>query len=169
MSTEPAPIRKILPPLARELAEAAALEVGACVRPLAVRRIDNESGQNQVIPIPCGSTRESKCPPCADRARRLRMWQAQEGWHLDADPEIVTAEPNAEQLAAIGYRADLELARSAAQVVGDTRQIDDLDDAIGDAEVMLRAAGVRSSSRPAGEKKPRRVRSTRRRSNYLSG
>lgn len=155
--------RKIIAPLARELAEVAATEVGACIRPLAVRRIDTETGARSTIPIPCGSTKASKCPPCADRARRLRMWQANEGWHLDADPEIVTAEPTAEQLAIIGYRADLEAARAAALAENDTDAVTDLDRAIGDADDMVRAAGARGSTRPPGERKPRRVRSTRRR------
>jgi len=154
---------KILAPLARELAEVAATEVGACIRPLAVRRIDTHTGATQTIPIPCGATRASKCPSCADRARRLRMWQANEGWHLDADPEILTAEPTAEQLAVIGYRADIEAARAAALAEDDTDAVTDLDRAIGDADDMVRAAGARGSTRPPGERKPRRVRSTRRR------
>lgn len=157
------PSVKIVAPLARELAEAAATEVGACIRPLAVRRIDTQTGARMAVPIPCGATRASKCPPCAERARRLRMWQAQEGWHLDTDPEIVTAEPTAEQLAVIGYRADLESARAAALAENDTAAVTDLDRAIGDADDMVRAAGARGSTRPPGERKPRRVRSTRRR------
>ena len=155
--------RKLVAPLARELAEVAATEVGACIRPLAVRRIDTQTGARTTIPIPCGATKASKCPPCADRARRLRMWQAHEGWHLDTDPEIVTAEPTAEQLAVIGYRADLEAARAAALAEDDTDSVRDLERAIGDADDMLRAAGARGTSRPPGERKPRRVRSTRRR------
>jgi len=154
---------KIVAPLARELAEAAATEVGACIRPLAVRRIDTQTGARATIPISCGSTKASKCPPCADRARRLQMWQAHEGWHLDTDPKIVTAEPTAEQLAVIGYRADLEAARAAAIAEDDTESVADLERAIVDADDMLRAAGARGTSRSPGEHKPRRVRSTRRR------
>jgi hypothetical protein len=40
-----------------------------------------------LVPIWCGSTREDRCPACADRARRLRMQQCREGWHLDTEPE----------------------------------------------------------------------------------
>ncbi len=156
-------LRKIVAPLARELAEAAAVEVGACLRPLAVRRLDTATGATQVIPIPCGATRATKCAPCADRARRARMWQAQEGWHLDTDPEIVTAEPTAEQLALIGYRADLEAVRAAAFAEDDAAGVADIDQAISDADDMLHAAGARGTSRTPGERKPRRVRSTRRR------
>ena len=39
------------------------------------------------VAIPCGSTRESVCPPCADKARVLRMQQCAEGWHRDHEPD----------------------------------------------------------------------------------
>ena len=38
-------------------------------------------------PIACGSTREAVCPPCARKARVLRMQQCAEGWHRDTEPE----------------------------------------------------------------------------------
>lgn len=69
--------------------------------------------------IPCGATQETKCPTCAQRAARLRRWQAREGWHLTHEPQIETAESTAEQLAVLGYRADLEEAHSAALETGD--------------------------------------------------
>jgi hypothetical protein len=33
------------------------------------------------------------CPPCADRAKRLRIQQCREGWHLDTEPEHEPAPP----------------------------------------------------------------------------
>ena len=30
---------------------------------------------------------EDRCAPCADRAKRLRIQQCREGWHLDTEPE----------------------------------------------------------------------------------
>ena len=48
--------------------------------------IDRETGQTTSVVIRCGSTRESRCPPCAEKARRLRMQQCAEGWHLTEDP-----------------------------------------------------------------------------------
>jgi hypothetical protein len=64
--------------LARDLAE----HEGVCVRPLLRRLIDRDTGNATVVILPCGSTRAAKCPPCADKARRLRMQQCAEGWHL---------------------------------------------------------------------------------------
>src|SRR6266516_3596481 len=57
-----------------------------CVRPLLTRVTDAVTGQLELVPIPCGSTRASQCPSCAERARRLRMAQCREGWHLEAEP-----------------------------------------------------------------------------------
>jgi hypothetical protein len=58
-----------------------AVEQGVCVRPLARRLVDRVSGEASTVVLPCGSTRESRCPVCAKRARVLRMHQCAEGWH----------------------------------------------------------------------------------------
>ena len=58
-----------------------AQEQGVCVRPLARRLVDRVSGEASTVVLPCGSTRESRCPVCARRARVLRMHQCAEGWH----------------------------------------------------------------------------------------
>src|SRR5215831_15479613 len=67
--------------------EAAAVVAGVCAHPVVARVTDGESGEVRVVPIACGSTREDRCPTCADRARRLRIQQCREGWHLDTEPE----------------------------------------------------------------------------------
>src|SRR5215831_14221043 len=67
--------------------EAAAVVAGVCAHPVVARVTDVDSGEVRVVPIACGSTREDRCPPCADRARRLRIAQCREGWHLDTEPE----------------------------------------------------------------------------------
>ncbi len=68
----------------------AALAAGVCVRPIVARVTDTETGETQTVPIACGATRETKCAPCADRARRLRMQQCREGWHLTDEPQPAT-------------------------------------------------------------------------------
>jgi len=75
--------------------QAVAQDQGVCVRPLARRLVDRVSGEASTVVLPCGSTRESRCPVCARRARVLRMHQCAEGWHAvdelpDADLEIAT-------------------------------------------------------------------------------
>ncbi|HEX6235985.1 MAG TPA: replication initiator, partial [Acidimicrobiales bacterium] len=81
------------PELNPTLIRDAALIAGVCARPVISHVTDLESGERRVVPISCGSTREDKCPPCADRAKRLRIQQCREGWHLDTEPEHHPADP----------------------------------------------------------------------------
>lgn len=69
-----------------DMAVAAAERAGVCIRPLLRKVTDRATGTVTTVPIPCGSTREKVCPPCAEKARRLRMHQCREGWHLAEDP-----------------------------------------------------------------------------------
>jgi hypothetical protein len=68
-----------------------AIKAGVCVRPVLSHVTDTVTGESTVVPIACGSTRESQCPPCADRNRRLRIQQCREGWHLDEEPPEPTS------------------------------------------------------------------------------
>jgi len=84
-------------PLPRpEVVREAALLVGVCAHPVIARVSDVETGEVRIVPISCGSTREDRCPPCADRAKRLRIQQCREGWHLDTEPEHQVPEPDEE-------------------------------------------------------------------------
>ncbi len=74
------------PVITGEVVRDYAAKAGVCVRPLLRQVTDRETGQTTSVVIRCGSTRESRCPPCADKARRLRMQQCAEGWHLADDP-----------------------------------------------------------------------------------
>ena len=75
-----------------------AVRNGVCVRPVLSRLTDTTTGEQTVVPIPCGSTQERQCPPCADRARKLRMQQCRVGWHRD--DEIPGADEPGEDLPA---------------------------------------------------------------------
>lgn len=68
---------------ARELAEHA----GVCVRPIVRKLTDLATGEERVIPIPCGATKARVCPSCAEKARQLRITQCLEGWHRTDEPE----------------------------------------------------------------------------------
>jgi hypothetical protein len=63
-------------PLSADVAQALAEQHGVCIRPLAMRRIDTTTRRIDIVPVPCGSTREDQCRPCAEKARRLRMANA---------------------------------------------------------------------------------------------
>jgi hypothetical protein len=57
-----------------------------CVRPLLRKVTDRATGTVHQLVLPCGSTRETVCGPCAGKARRVRAQQCAEGWHLTEDP-----------------------------------------------------------------------------------
>ena len=67
---------------------AVATDHGACVRPVLRKVHDRRTGEVHKLVIPCGSTREHLCPPCAKKAQRLRMQQREEGWHLQLAEEV---------------------------------------------------------------------------------
>src|SRR5690606_13976116 len=71
-----------------------AVAEGVCVRPVLQRVTDTLTGHVHTLVIPCGATLASVCPPCADKARRLRIQQCREGWHLAEDPPKPTTEDN---------------------------------------------------------------------------
>jgi hypothetical protein len=69
------------------MVRALAVNESVCVRPVLRRVTDRATGVETTVPIPCGSTRESRCPSCAKKARWLRMTQCAEGWHRDDEPQ----------------------------------------------------------------------------------
>ena len=62
-------------PLARDVVKDLAIEHGACVRPVQLRRTDLATGQTEPVLVPCGHTLASVCPSCAERAKNLRAAQ----------------------------------------------------------------------------------------------
>src|SRR3954471_13762933 len=69
-----------------------------CVRPLIRRVFDRDTDTETRVALACGSTREAVCPPCAQKARVLRMQQCAEGWHrTDEPPTPPPADPNGDE------------------------------------------------------------------------
>ena len=150
-------------PLSTEVAQVIAEQHGVCVRPLAMRRIDTTTGRIDVVPVPCGSTREDQCRPCADKARRLRMAQCREGWHLDEEPVIERAKPSEEQQELMAARADLVAAYTECQASGDGLVCEQIAESVAELDAELRAAGVRGRLTPLDPLPKPVKRSTRRR------
>ncbi|GGQ70291.1 replication initiator [Couchioplanes azureus] len=141
---------------------------GVCIRPVSLRRTDLHTGQTELIDIPCGATREDKCPPCAKRARRLRQTQIREGWHRTDEPLPPPAPATEEQRGLILLRADFEAARDAAIRESLWEQVAELDEAIAEVEEQIAAEGLRGRVAPPHDDEDptagkRRRRSTRRR------
>src|SRR5689334_23499426 len=72
--TEPAAkttrAQRIAMPLAREVVKDLAVEHGACIRPIQLRRTNLDTGQADTVLVPCGHTLAHVCPSCAERAGR---------------------------------------------------------------------------------------------------
>src|SRR5690242_19465058 len=106
-------------PLARDVVKDLAVEHGACVRPVQLRRTDLATGQTEPVLVPCGHPLAPVCPSCAERAKNLRAAQCREGWHLDTEPVIEPDDPTDEQKSLIEIRADAQAARDADQAHGE--------------------------------------------------
>ncbi|MGH9060152.1 MAG: replication initiator, partial [Acidimicrobiales bacterium] len=150
-------------PLGAEVAVALAEQHGVCIRPLAMRRIDTTTGRIDIVPVPCGSTRQDQCPPCADKARRLRMVQCREGWHLDAEPVTDRATPSEDHTALMATRADLCAVYTECKAIGDEVTCEQIAESVAELDADLRAAGVRGRLTPLDPAPKPVKRSTRRR------
>ncbi|WP_433055517.1 replication initiator [Dactylosporangium sp. CS-033363] len=152
-------------PLAADVVKDMAAEYGICLRPVGLRRTDLETGKTEIIDVPCGATREDKCPPCAERARRLRKVQIREGWHRTDEPAPGPVPATDGQRALISLRAHLEHGRDQAVRESLWNQVEEVDEAIREVEEAIAAEGLRGSVAPGHGKpsEPKRQRSTKRR------
>jgi len=167
LDTDPRPnsrADRMRQPAARDVLRAAAERHGVCVRPVLLRRTDRETGRTEVIEVPCGARLASKCKPCAERNRRLRIQQISEGWHLDVEPNPPVELPGADVVELVERRADLEFERQRALMLAELDQVATLDEQIVKTDAALADAPIRGTLAPAERRvKPRRQRSTRRR------
>jgi hypothetical protein len=126
-------------PLAIDVITATAEQHGVCVRPFTMEVGDLDTGELRHVAVPCGSTVESVCGPCARKARALRIVQCCEGWHLAEEPDFTPDPPSEDHNALLTLRADLV----AAYRDSDGADADDLRDEIQWVDEELRALGMR--------------------------
>jgi hypothetical protein len=147
-------------PLASDVIAATAEQHGVCVRPFTMEVGDLDTGELRYVPVPCGSTVESQCGPCARKARALRMVQCREGWHLAEEPDFTPDQPTADHTALLELRADLV----AAYRESEGAEGDELLDEIRSVDAELRQLGMRGRlPNPEGPGKQSPKRSTKRR------
>src|SRR6201984_88722 len=114
-------------PLAREVVKDLAVEHGACIRPIQLRRTDLDTGEQDTVLVPCGHTLTHVCPSCAERARSLRAVQCREGWHLEDEPDITPDSATEDQQWWVTMRADAQQYWDQAASSGqDTFDFDEL-------------------------------------------
>ncbi|MEU8383687.1 replication initiator [Streptosporangium sp. NPDC048865] len=146
--------------LATEVVEQIATDNGVCLYPIPMRVTDTRSSAAEIVNLPCGATMESKCPACARRARALRAVQCREGWHMTAEPIRDPAEATEEQRQLVVTRAEWEVWRAEAEILGEDTTALDL--AIADLDAEIEASGLRGDVRGRAVSATRK-RSTRRR------
>jgi len=150
--------QRLAMPLAREVVVDLAVEHGACIRPVQLRRTNLDTGRIEQVLVPCGHTHASVCPSCAERARTLRAAQCGEGWHLEDEP-VMDSDPATEaQRWWIQTRAEAQRLRD--QAASDGQDTSDLDELVTELDAEITNAGMRGKVLPA---RPTRHRSTRRR------
>ncbi|MFI5778837.1 replication initiator [Nocardia sp. NPDC051570] len=119
-----------------------ALRYRVCIRPVVLERRDTVTGARELVTVPCGHTQESKCPPCAKKAKALRLAQCREGWHAEREPEIPKARPTFDQTGLMCYRADLVAALATAHRDGDTAEQAELREEIAWTDKQLTELGM---------------------------
>ncbi|MDQ3988253.1 MAG: replication initiator protein [Actinomycetota bacterium] len=149
--------------LTNDVVAALAEEHGVCPRPLVLRRIDTTTGRVDVVPVPCGSTREDQCRPCADKARQLRAVQCRQGWHLETEPLVERAQPTEEHKELLAVRADLFAAYTECKASGDLDGCERIAESVTELDAAIRATGLRGRLTPLDPPPGPKRRSTRRR------
>ncbi|MFS1304250.1 replication initiator [Streptosporangium longisporum] len=157
--TLPRLVRDTLP-IALDVAVEVAKLHGVCIRPIELRRLDTHTGTVESFNIPCGTTQEAKCSPCAMRNKQLRKAQCREGWHLEIEPVAEPHPSTDDQKWLIEFRADVQAKRDEAERNGEDTL--DWDEAIAGIDAEINAAGMRGNVL-GGRATPKRSRSTRRR------
>ena len=114
-------------PLAREVVKDLAVEHGACIRPIQLRRTNIDTGETDTVLVPCGHTLAHVCPSCAERAKSLRAAQCREGWHLEDEPDLAPDPATEDQKFWVDKRAQAQQLRDQAASSGqDTADLDEL-------------------------------------------
>ena len=130
-------------PLARDSIRKIAESVGGCLRPVQLRRTDTVTGETVPVMVPCGVTLASICPPCAERAKVLRMVQCREGWHLEDEPDLTPDPPDEMQEFCLILRAEAQLRRDTAAASGEDTS--DYDQLIDELDIEITRAGIRGT------------------------
>ena len=133
-------------PLAREVVKDLAVEHGACIRPIQLRRTNLDTGEKDTVLVPCGHTLAHVCPSCAERARTLRAAQCREGWHLEDEPDITPDPATEDQKFWVETRAEAQQLRDQADAAG--QDTTDLDELLTELDEEITNAGMRGQGRP---------------------
>ena len=147
-------------PLAQEVVKDLAVEHGACIRPIQLRRTSTwtPARSDQAL-VPCGQHPGHVCRPALKGLGRLRAAHCREGWHLEDEPDLTPDLATHDQQWWVTMRADAQQSRDQAETAGqDTADFDEL---IRELDQEITRSGVRGNVAP--DRPARRHQSTRRR------
>lgn len=146
-----------------ELAQSAAEKTDVCRRPIPMLST-NDAGDAKYVGAPCKSTLESVCPACAAKARKLRIQQCREGWHIQEEPVREKNPPTEQQTELLAARARLAEEYACAKDDGDDEAMEAIGELVDDIDGELRESGIRGKFPPLdAEPRNARKRSTKRR------
>jgi hypothetical protein len=155
-------------PMAGDVLKVLAEANNVCAHPMAIRRLDEHTGEVAYFDAPCGATLEAKCKPCATKNKILRQQQIREGWFLTDEPMPPPDAPSGEVEAAVLLRCTFAFEREQAMRASQWGQVTELDQAIRELDETLAGMPVRGTLRvPSVEKKERKARSTKRRADAV--
>src|SRR5689334_8302859 len=133
-------------PLAREVVKELAVEHGACIRPIQLRRTNLDTGEVDTVLVPCGHTLAHVCPSCAERAKTLRAAQCREGWHLEDEPDLTPDPATDDQQYWVTLRSEAQQLHDQAETAGqDTADFDEL---IRELDEEIAKSGYAATSPP---------------------
>jgi hypothetical protein len=140
---------------------------GVCTRPLPIRQVVRATGLIGWLNVPRGARLASKCRSCAMRNLKLRQRQIREGWHLTEEPRVIAEKPTEDVRAALHLYGEFLLLRQDAQRDQLWDQVRGLDEGLEELEEYLAGQRLRGKlPKPNTPRKPRIVRSTRRRQDF---
>jgi hypothetical protein len=140
-------------PLAREVVKDLAVEHGACIRPIQLRRTNLDTGETDTVPRPLrGHTLAHVCPSCAERAQGPARGAVPGSWHLEDEPAITPDRATDNQKFWIETRAEGQVLRDQAANAGaghhrPGRASDRADEEITNAGMRGKAASAKPARR----------------------
>ena len=134
-------------PLARDVVRDLAVEHGACIRPVQLRRRNLDTGEVDQVLVPCGHTLASVCPACAERAK-IAAGRAVPGRLAPRGRTRPPARPGHRGPEVVDHPCGPKPSRSATRPHAAGDDTADFDELITELDEQITSAGHPRESRP---------------------
>ena len=146
-------------PLARQVVKDLAVEHGACIRPIQLRRTNLDTGQAEQVLVPCGHTMGHVCPACANGPGPCEPCNAGKAGTSRTNPTSTPTRPPTTSNGGSSLRSEAQQSRD--QAAHDDQDTADFDALIAELDEEISRPGCAGRLLP--DQPARRHRSTRRR------